>query len=218
MKIAVFDVCGTLYKSNTTFDFLDYFFKVNKKYNRFRKITGNIFLVAGNHYINKIFHVDLIRKCAISFLKGFSVEEICRVSQKFLTEFLAESQINNVHELMQHYRDKGYKTILMSASLDFIIKEIHAELNTYKYYSTQLEVVNERYTGKIKFDMSSKKDLVLKQDYKVIESLAVVTDNISDIQLVKSASNRHIICWKNKHSKFWSGSQVNDIQYMNMYS
>ncbi len=218
MKIAVFDVCGTIYNSNTTFEFLDDFFKKNNKYIHFRKITSNIFFVAANHYINKFFHVDLIRNRAISFLKGSSIKEIKFASRKFLTETLADKKVNNVFELIKHYRNEGYKIILMSASLDFIIEEIQTELNTDDYFSNQLENVDNLYTGKILKDMTSKKDMVLNENYKSINSLAVITDNLSDFQLVKSADDKHVICWKKKHHKFWLKSQINNIKYLNMYS
>ena len=39
MQLAVFDVCDTIYRVNTTFSFLDHFFENNKKYQFYRKMT-----------------------------------------------------------------------------------------------------------------------------------------------------------------------------------
>jgi HAD superfamily hydrolase (TIGR01490 family) len=217
MKIAVFDVCGTLYDSNTTFDFLDDFFKNNNKYIRFRKITNNIFFVATNHYINKFFHVDLIRKCAISFLKGRSSKEVNLASSKFLTEILSDKKVNEVFKLLTHYRNEGFKIILMSASLDVIIKEIQVEVNANNYFSTQLEVINGKYTGKIKNDMTHKKANAFNENFDLVDELVVVTDNLSDLPLVSLATKKYIICWKQKHHDFWEDSTLEKIEWLDQF-
>ena len=217
MNIVVFDVCGTLYNSNTTFDFLDYHFAGNKKYKIFKKLRNNFLIKAVNHVINKYFHIDWIRKVAIDFLKGVSVEEIALSAEKFVANELQTKKLNQTHELFNQYRGDGYKVILMSASLDFIIKEIHKQLDADDYYSTQLQVINNKYTGRVVIDQTSKKAHTLKQAYTTISDLVVVSDNLSDYTLVDMASQKHIICWKQKHHDFWQQSGISNITFLDQY-
>ena len=44
MKIAVIDLCDTLYDSNTTFDFLNYYFKDQKEVYKIKKIERIYFI------------------------------------------------------------------------------------------------------------------------------------------------------------------------------
>ena len=54
---ALIDICGTLFYSNTTFDFLDYYIK-NPKYIRLRKRMDNKLLLIINNIIYRLFHYD----------------------------------------------------------------------------------------------------------------------------------------------------------------
>ena len=54
MQIAVFDVCDTIYRVNTTFGFLDYYFGNNKKYIFFRKITKLFPVRVFNYFVYTI--------------------------------------------------------------------------------------------------------------------------------------------------------------------
>ena len=42
-NLYLFDICGTIYRSNTTFDFLEFYLKENKRFRLYRAIYKSFF-------------------------------------------------------------------------------------------------------------------------------------------------------------------------------
>lgn len=203
MKVAVFDVCDTLYNVNTTFGFLDSYFSGNSKYLFFRKISKLFPIKVLNFFVYKMLKKDVIRFYGTSFLKGKSVEEIQRHSQTFVCTDLV-SEIKNVTvSMMQMYRDDGYRIVLMSGSYAFIIEEVAAYFDTDSFYASKLNILNGNYTGRYDEDILLDKYELLKKEFKEIDELIVVSDNKSDLTLMQAANNAFAICNKEKDLEFW---------------
>ena len=84
---ALVDICGTLFYSNTTFDFLDYYIK-NPEYLRLRNRMKNILLLKANNIIYRIFHYDYFRAKALSYLKGMRKDVLNEMAEEFFHNFL----------------------------------------------------------------------------------------------------------------------------------
>ena len=203
MKIAVFDVCDTLYNVNTTFSFLDNYFSENSKYLFFRKISRLFPVKVLNHFVYKVLKKDIIRSYGTSFLKGKSIREIQRHSKVFVSKDLV-SEIKDVTVSMMHkYRDNGYKIVLMSGSYAFIIQEVAAYFSTDSFYASKLNISNGNYTGKYDEDILLDKYELLKKEFEEIDELIVVSDNKSDLTLMQAANKAFAICNKEKDLEFW---------------
>ena len=87
-QIVVFDVCDTLYNTNTTFKFLDKIFINNKKYKIFRKISKLFPVMLLNYLFYKLIKIDFIRAFGTFFLKGEKVQEIKKISNNFVYQDL----------------------------------------------------------------------------------------------------------------------------------
>lgn len=66
------DICGTLYLSNTTFDFLNFYFSKNSLWTLFHYIYTSIIGRLINKTFINIVGVDVTRMLAVLFLKGLN--------------------------------------------------------------------------------------------------------------------------------------------------
>ena len=203
MRIAIFDVCDTIYKVNTTFSFLDFYLANNPKYFLFRRLSKFIPITILNYVIYKFIKKDLIRYMATLFLKNKNIEEIQNNSHKFVYNHLAIEIRKNVAEMLYKYKNQGYKIVLMSGSYQFIIHEVAKFFSVDYFYASELEIVNKFYTGKYKKDILLSKYDLLTKEFKNFTKLVVVSNNKTDLKLMLSADESIAICNKEKDTKFW---------------
>lgn len=203
MQIAIFDVCDTIYKTNTTFKFLDYYLVNDKKYIFFRKITKLFPVKVLNFFLYKVFKKDLMRYFGTLFLRGKEIEEVQKYTHKFVYTNLVSDIKDSTVEMMNVYKDKGYKIVLMSGSYLFIIKEVAKYFNIDFFYASKLKIVNRFYTGKYDRDILLSKYELLKKEFKNFDKLVVVSNNKTDLELMQFADQSFAICNKEDDLKFW---------------
>lgn len=203
MQLAVFDVCDTIYRVNTTFSFLDHFFANNKKYIYFRKITNLFPIKVFNYFYFKLFKIDITRYCATLFLKGMNVNEIQNYTHKFVYNDLAIEINNDIFKMINQYKNRGYKIVLMSGSYKFIIEEVAQYFNADYFFASNLNIINNLFSGKYDKDILFTKNDLLKKEFNQIDKLVVVSNNKSDLELMKSADKSYAVCYKKSDIKFW---------------
>lgn len=203
MKIAIFDVCDTIYKVNTTFSFLDHFFENNKQYLLFRKISKLFPIKVFNYFFHKVFKKDLIRIYATSFLRGKEVQEIQNDCQDFVNTGLVQEIKDTTVAMLNQYKDQGYQIVLMSGSYAFIIEEVAKYFNVDHFYASKLNIVDGKYTGMYSEDVLLSKYELLKREFEDIDELIVVSDNKSDLALMQASDQAFAVCNKSDDMRFW---------------
>jgi len=206
-----------MYSANTTFFFLDSFFESNSEYQRFRKFTKLYFVKVLNAIIYKITKKDLIRLYATKFLKGFSVDDIESYCKEFVENSLFKKEQKVIIDKLKDYQARGYKIVLMSGSYEFIVKEVANFYNVDDYFASELEVEDGLLLGKYKKDILLSKLEILKYNYKKFEELIVVSDNKSDLELMKAADKSFAVCNRVKDCSFWNQYDfINQIKVFNV--
>ncbi|MAJ23537.1 MAG: hypothetical protein CMI75_07135 [Candidatus Pelagibacter sp.] len=203
MKIAVFDVCDTIYSVNTTFGFLDHFFSKNKKYIFFRKITNFFPIKIINYFIYKVFKKDIMRYFGTLFLSGKQVEEVKKNAYHFVNYNLVKETKDQILTMLKYYKSQGYCIVLMSGSYKFVVEEVAKYFNADFFYASNLNIVNNFYTGKYAEDILLSKYELLKNQFKQIEKLVVISNNKTDLKLMNYADHSFAICNKPRDVKFW---------------
>ena len=203
MQIAVFDVCDTIYKVNTTFSFLDHFFANNRKYIFFRNVTKFFPAKAFNYFFYKLFKKDIMRYYGTLFLKGIDVEEVQKYSHKFVYTNLVKEIKESILVILEHYKNQGYKIVLMSGSYTFVIEEVAKYFNADYFFASELNIVNKFYTGKYDKDILFSKYELLKKEFNQIDKLIVVSNNKTDLELMQFADKSFAVCNKENDEKFW---------------
>ena len=107
MKVAVFDVCDTLYASNTSFEFLDYYFADNTRYIQFRKFSKALPGKLLNYPLYRVLKYDGVKIFATSFLKGENIHQVDLAAKEFVYKQLKSKINENVMQLLVKYKEKG---------------------------------------------------------------------------------------------------------------
>ena len=119
-RLVIFDICGTLFFSNTSFDFLDLIVQA-KSYSLFRKVSKTISARIINKVSVLLLKKDLIRSIAVLCIKGMSKAELQDKADIFYNQYLLPLKIDNSFDKIEFYRkDSNTTIILASATFDFI--------------------------------------------------------------------------------------------------
>jgi phosphoserine phosphatase len=194
-KIIIFDICGTLYDSNTTFDFIRYFRKDSLYIKVLNLKPIKLFLVA----LGKVISLDIYRFLYIYSLKGTEKVTLIEAASDFYEYVLQYKKIDATHQLLERSkRQNSVDVLYCSASLDIIVQVISERLGG-RYYASSLSFSSDGIcSGFLSNDLLGKKNVIFEG--KEIE--LTVTDNISDLELLKISKNSFILS-KEKHISFW---------------
>lgn len=198
------DVCDTLYRSNTTFDFIRF---VVTKRGRFSHLA--LWAISSTQsplfylliLLNKVTARDWPRQLALRFLRGMSSEELEQEATQFYQQYLVP-RANR--EVFQYIKKPGVTAILLSSSISPVIKAI-AQANGLSYFSSELELNDGKATGQLQMDMTGRKHEVAMKlmAERAILSVGVITDNYSDWELVKLADERLVVVASEAQKNFW---------------
>ena len=220
-KIIVADICNTLFDSNTTFDFVRYCVDTGRlKCNRllyhalFSKISP---LFVGIAILQKFTRTDIHKKMAVHLFKNKSTQEVRNWATSFLKEYLQGREIHESLSYLHQYKSENI--ILVSSTIYPVAETIAAYLNIDHFIATELEIVNSKYTGRIKHEISGSKLSALHEKYspEKFEIEMVITDNFSDKELMDKSKKKLAVCYDNRQEKFWSALRdVNIIRIKNI--
>ncbi len=188
-KILYLDLCGTIVKENTTFDFLYKFGYINK--NSVRYILLRL--------LYKIIRVDLIRKHAINSIAGVGYDILIKQSREYISMCSINSQVMT---LINEYRRNGYEIIIVSASLDFIVSGFAEMLNVDQYHGTELEYIDKICTGIIVNDLLDAKEKVVRVP-SCKDHYVMISDNFGDMNVMRGMSESIPVVYNYKQKKFW---------------
>lgn len=211
-KTLYLDVCGTLFDSNTTFDFFDFHFKGPKKY-LVRFLRNFILCKALNKLFLTFFHIDLIRMVAIYLLRGERKSDLRIKAKEFIYSLKKNQSIFDFIE--DNYSDVD-EVFLLSASLDFIVEEVCLFFNYSGFFSTTLLYdSNEICLGRMCNDLLLSKSSIIKEhsdsSYKIF-----ISDNFSDVTAAKYVNEFvPVVSKKHRHAlDFWNkNGHSNAIEY-----
>ena len=203
-KLIVCDVCDTLYRSNTTFDFIRYVVNQRgKSLFSFHLLTNRksplFYMLTA---IGKLTGQDLIRILSLKFLKEIPLHELSSLADNFYFDFLIHRPNENVFRLLP--TEDRANVILFSSSLDVIVAVIARE-NNLNFESSRLGWKEGKATGNLTLDLTGKKHEVVKLLVSAgdFDQLQVITDNRSDWELVKLANERFVVIKKDNEKEFW---------------
>ena len=191
MNDVIVDICGTLFSSNTTFDFVKWLHKDSRKYSVFVYIYHTKVWRALNRLSKRWFDVDLTRNLIVYQLKGLSCEQLEYLAKEFYYDYLINKINNEVYSIIQNYEKEGKNLIIVSATIYPLAKEIASNFNIEEFYATELFFEGNKCNGKIKNDLLGKKKRVLKNK----QPWACITDDFSDEELLKMAKEQIIVVY-----------------------
>jgi|TARA_B100000315_G_C14591865_1_gene596314 phosphoserine phosphatase len=201
--LVVFDLCNTLYYSNTTFDFIEYVLSQNDFSLKFR-----VFHSIYNKYspigilllmIEKFWIKNLIRNLSVRLLSGFSRDELYLNSERFLKEFLSHREIHEIHGMLRKAQDSEANVYLISDSLEPVVRAVARELGV-PYIAIEMQFYDGYSTGRLE-KVKQKLDWVSEINY---EKLTVISDNKTDRELLEEADSGYAVIHDEQDNRFWN--------------
>ena len=188
------DVCWTLFYSNTTFDFLDFALKDNEEYVRLRRIGKSWIGRTINLIGYKLTHTDKERIRCLQYLKGKSRTELQALAEQFYQEHLLPGKIEPVWAAISNQQSTaGCQLVIVSGTLDIIAQTVARHLGAKAVHATEMVYKNDIFTGKFNDRLLTKASAL--PNY---EPYDIITDNLTDIDLVRKARKATIILYNNK--------------------
>lgn len=215
MKLVVFDLDGTLIKINSTFRFLDFYFKkINPpKYLGYKLLFYSLFFI--NVLLIKLFHKDLIRRIAFAMFKGEPVSRVEKVAEEFVASLPENDYLEETTNLIKNFKEQ-YTVVLISSTLDFLLKYFGVKFGVDLFFGSRLAVEeNGKFSGEILQDLTGTKMQIVLSNFERWDELIVVTDNFGDKDLIQAADKAYIVSRKH-HLKKWEkivqGKQIQFIE------
>lgn len=190
--LVLVDICGTLYDSNTTFDFLAFHCQTHA-YRRFRSVTRTIPWRLFNRLLVGCFGWDLTRVLAIRFLKGESRQALEEAVERFYMQVLKPLEIKQVQDLIRQWQAAACSLVLVSATLDVIAECIARHMGIDAVVATKLAYSDGICLGKMASDLLRNKLSHLKSLKCLPPYEAIITDNRSDLSLVLRSKRAFLV-------------------------
>jgi HAD superfamily phosphoserine phosphatase-like hydrolase len=209
--VAVFDLCDTLYFSNTTHDFVRFVVGSEGLLRRtFYQTLNSKYLPARYFFIGLSVWGgwDLLRTLNISLLKNRTQSELSALGKRFVDEFLKDRKVAGVHALLEACRERGQHIILCSSSIEPVVASVAERLGFDSYVSTTLEYENGIFTGRIERNVSNKKLQDLKEEGLECGIDLAVSDNAGDLDLLKTARRSYAVVHSRRKEEFWKKYEI----------
>lgn len=117
----------------------------------------------------------------------------------------------NCLDIINQKQRNGYEIILLSNSLDIIVKNIMKKYKFHNYYSSSLLFKDKKCLGKI--SMAFSKVDIVKKYLKITSDINIITDNVEDISCTQILKKSYIII-NNKNKKFWHKNKKNNYDFI----
>ena len=142
---AVFDVCGTITKTNNTSDFVGFVLKTDRPFK-----YGLLLLIRIFSRLLRVFRIrsdslsDILRDCQIGLLKGYTSVRLKEIAERYVNNIFSKDLLNGrILEAMEQERERGKVILLVSAAIDPPIREIAKKLAVEHFYCSELETHND---------------------------------------------------------------------------
>lgn len=196
------DICGTIFNSNTTFDFLKFYFSKKHWYKILIMIRKIKILIIINAIFMRLFQIDLLRYWALTHLKGYTKEQLNKMAEEFYNNYLINCINDETIEIINRVKEENKELILVSATLDCIAFAVSKNMNIPCVFSSKLAFKNNKCLGRLQQDLLANKLSTLVDNKINPPYWGIITDNYSDMALIKNSQHVFLIQYSNKKN-YW---------------
>ena len=193
------DICGTIFKSNTTFDFVKYCFGHKKKVKLWFSLPYRIY----NRLMYRCFCREPLRNNLISLLNGISRERLDEMAEEFYNDYLLKRVNGQTLGVIEQWRSQGADLIIVSATIDVIAQMVARHYGIDVCLSTRLNYsADGQCEGTIAYDLLPHKKDALDAEGVMPPYAGIITDNYSDVKLVKASRKAYLITYDKNINKW----------------
>ena len=159
-------------------------------------------LIIINAIFMRLFQIDLLRYWALTHLKGYTKEQLSSMSDIFYKEYLTKRTNKEATEIIERMKRENKELILVSATLDCIAFAVSKNMNIPCVFSSKLAFKNNKCLGRLQHDLLTNKLNVLVDNKINPPYWGIITDNYSDMALIKKSQHVFLIQYSNKKN-YW---------------
>lgn len=199
--VAVFDVCGTITKTNNTSDFIGF---VLRRSGLLHCLPLTFLRVLG---LCRLVSQSSLRLRQIALLRGCSASRLQESARLYAETLFARGLVNDrILAAMQREKEQGREIVLASAAIDPPIAAIAERLGAREFISSELEIANGRCTGRLKHDLLGRKQIVLERLAATgdLADSSVYSDNPEDAAFMERFARRYIVLNTRAAGTRWS--------------
>ncbi len=195
-ELVILDLDGVIIKGQSQKHLLDYLIK--------KRVIGlffylKIYLWFVLYRLGLFNNPQKIMEYALSFLKNRDVKEFEEIIRDFVDNYLRSFIFLEMIDIINKHKEKGRELLILSNSINFIVKNIAKFLDVKNYIGTSLEIMNGRFTGNIIGSIvygKNKNDLVynfVAENNLELKNSWAYTDHISDIDLLMAVKYPNVV-------------------------
>lgn len=187
-SLAIFDLDGTLFCGNSTFDFIAFVMGKDPEYQAFKRRYK--FWRLYNKVCRLLFRYDWYKKQSVRFLKNYRKETLEELTIIFYEEELVHKRIELVYDFFQYLKERDDIDIgLITATIDPIANIVADKLGIPLSFCTHLHYENGLATGEYKEDLLHKKMKIYTRNLmRHYDKIFFCSDNPEDVKLMKNVS------------------------------
>jgi phosphoserine phosphatase len=155
--------------------------------------------------LEKITRKHLLKYFAIRLLAGDTAQALNQSAVEYAALLLAEKRIPTVWKILENPLKYKKRIVLASASLEPIVAALAKYMGVH-YIASKLEQKNGIYTGRYADDITGDKEVILRKKYNKLfpsDQLYVISDNFTDLSLLKKAKHAYVVLHKESHRQRW---------------
>jgi len=217
--IAVFDVCGTITKTNNTSDFIGFVLRRSGILRYLRFVFLRILcLLPRLPGLRRLVSTSSLRKRQIALLRGYSPACLREQARSYAESLFAQGLGNDrILASLRQETEQGRKVVLASAAIDPPIAAIAERLDVRDFVSSELEIENGRCTGRLRLDLLGSKRIALERIVAKADlgDSVAYSDNPEDAEFMKSFSRRYMVLNTSAAESRWNVSRGEFDRFVN---
>jgi len=190
-ELVIFDLDGTIIKGQSQHIFLKYLFE--------KRVVGLFFYIKITFWfifykLGLVGDPKGVMEYVFSFLKGMNAGDMDEIIDSFLSERIKEFIFPEIIDIINKHKAESRGLVIVSNSPDIFVKKIAGLLGIENYIATRLEIVGDKFAGKILGDIvygknkvNFAKEFSVKNNFDLSNSYAYA-DHISDLDLLLMVS------------------------------
>lgn len=200
MRNVYFDVCGTLFETNTTYGFIRFFHLREGSYLKYL----HVLILSGflGKILNRFFDVS-IRRLMLKTIEGESKELIYKNSDLYVEWLFVNKKNKKLFSILNQEAENS-NVVLLSASIDPVISSLSSKLKV-ESFSSNLKYSDGFFIGGFENDLKGSKESVLRLRKN---NFRFYTDNFEDVGCVEYVDELFFVI---KNNKYYSKERLSKI-------
>ena len=146
MALAIFDLDNTLIAGDSDHSWGEFLVDQNIVDRQFYKKMNDKFYA---DYESGCLDIYAYLEFSVQPLTKFSIKDLQSLHQQFMSEVIDPMKLDKAKDLINHHRQAGDRLLVITSTNRFIVEPICQSLGINEIIATDLEIIDNKYSGKV---------------------------------------------------------------------